>query len=625
LKIMVPLALTVTCGIQLLRVWMAGLFYYLNEVVNAGHAALVGLAALVFAATFLAGRAQRRLGGRALLIVGGGVGVARLIEQLSPAPALDLICASIGVALFWMFMPIAWETLRAREHDRHFAASIVLGLAIDTALKGAWGTLELSWVAGALPLIALALMIGLQLGLLIRYSLASGAGLAGPSPVFAQSSWPLAALGPFLFLQVQLFQNIGHVTTVTGFSQPLAFELIVLGNAFSLIAAGGVYGRLPRRGWTWALVVGLVLLVVVLPLADDPLAPLELLAGQVAAAIGLAIVSQARGTRRSSIVMGAGLLLMFALLLGYYLGQVIKLPIAPWMFQPLAALMLLAAMTAAVRRFGAPRTLDQLDWTPGLIGLGLMILPVIALLGWREPGAVTGQLPVRIMSYNLHSGFDVTGRLNLDGIAQAIETERPDVIGLQEVSRGWVLDGSIDMLTWLSQRLQLPYLWAPTADPIWGNALLSRYPVTDVHWYAMPNNDQVRPPRGYVVATLDVGGQPLTVIVTHLHHEADSALRVPQVAAMNATWSGRAATVLLGDLNATPDAPEMQLLRDAGWIDAFTQSGASGDGFTYASNHPYHRIDYIYHSADLTARDFHVAAGTASDHSGIAVTIDRAR
>ena len=100
-----------------------------------------------------------------------------------------------------------------------------------------------------------------------------------------------------------------------------------------------------------------------------------------------------------------------------------------------------------------------------------MLFPAMALLGWHDPTSTPGQLPIRIMSYNLHSGFDVTGRLNLEGIAQAIEAEQADVIGLQEVSRGWVLDGSVDMLTWLSQRLNLPYVWAPTADPLWGNAI----------------------------------------------------------------------------------------------------------------------------------------------------------
>jgi endonuclease/exonuclease/phosphatase family metal-dependent hydrolase len=112
-------------------------------------------------------------------------------------------------------------------------------------------------------------------------------------------------------------------------------------------------------------------------------------------------------------------------------------------------------------------------------------------------------------------------------------------------------------------------------------------------------------------------------MVTHLHHVGeDSALRVPQVQALLATWANRAATVLMGDLNATPAAPEMQLLRAAGLIDAFAAIGM-GDGFTYASNQPSERIDYIYHSADLAARDFHVNEGTASDHRGIAVTIER--
>ncbi len=141
----------------------------------------------------------------------------------------------------------------------------------------------------------------------------------------------------------------------------------------------------------------------------------------------------------------------------------------------------------------------------------------------------------------------------------------------------------------------------------------------------MPNNDEVRPMRGYVVATIETGDQTLNVIVTHLHHvEEDSVLRVPQVQAIIATWANRTNTVLMGDMNATPDAPEMQLLRDAGLIDSFAEAG-TGDGFTYASNRPYQRIDYIYHSADLTARDFHVNDGTASDHRAVAVTIDRLR
>ena len=612
-----------TFGLQLLRVWIAGLLYYGYEVARASPAVMVGVAALVFAATFLAGPVRRRLGAHALLIIGGGVGALRVIEQINQDPALDLSVASIGLALFFMFIPLMLESLRANEHDRHFATSIVLGVSIDTAIKGALGTLELSWVSGALPLIVVVTGVALQLALLTRYHIQSSQSVT--------VSWALLAIGPFLFLEAQLFQNIGHVSVLTGFSQPLAFELIVLANAFSLVVVGALYGRLPRRAWTWTFVVGLLLVVTTLPLitdlfaqlVSDPLASLELMAGQVAASIGLAVISQARGSRSASGVIGSGLVIMFVLLVGYYLGHVFKLPIAHWMFQPLAALMVLGAMTLTVLRFDVSPTPDRLDWTPGLIGLGLMALPVIALLGWQESSATSGQLPVRIMSYNLHSGFDVTGRLSLEEVAQAIEAERADVIGLQEVSRGWVIDGSIDMLTWLSQRLKLPYVWGPTADPMWGNAILSRYPIKGAQNFAMPNNDVVRPARGYLAAQIEIGDQTLNLMVTHLHHVGpDGAQRVSQVQAMIATWANRATTVLLGDLNATPDAPEMQLLREAGLIDSFATIG-TGDGFTYASNRPYHRIDYIYHSSDLTARDFHVNEGTASDHRGIAVTIER--
>jgi endonuclease/exonuclease/phosphatase family metal-dependent hydrolase len=298
------------------------------------------------------------------------------------------------------------------------------------------------------------------------------------------------------------------------------------------------------------------------------------------------------------------------------------LPIPHWAFVSLAALILAITMILTVRRFPEPHPTDRPDWTAGFIGLGLMILPMIVLLTWHDPIAAPGQFPVRVMSYNLHSGFDVQGRMDLEAIAQTIESEQADVVALQEVSRGWVIDTSADMVTWLSQRLNLPYVWGPTADALWGNAILSRYPIEQVEFRAMPNNDLIRPARGFIDATLNVGGQPLHVIATHLHHvDVDGSLRLPQAQALLDAWAQQPHSIVLGDLNALPNSDEMQLLREAGLSDAFTSSGAGGEGFTFRSGDLNRRIDYIYHSPDLIARDFHVNPSQASDHAALAVTL----
>jgi endonuclease/exonuclease/phosphatase family metal-dependent hydrolase len=43
---------------------------------------------------------------------------------------------------------------------------------------------------------------------------------------------------------------------------------------------------------------------------------------------------------------------------------------------------------------------------------------------------------VRVLTYNLHFGFDVRGWSDLEAAARAIEATGADVVGLQEVSRG---------------------------------------------------------------------------------------------------------------------------------------------------------------------------------------------
>ena len=85
-------------------------------------------------------------------------------------------------------------------------------------------------------------------------------------------------------------------------------------------------------------------------------------------------------------------------------------------------------------------------------------------------------------------------------------------------------------------------------------------------------------------------------------------------------WDGRPNSILLGDLNAEPGAPEITLLEEAGLIDSWLESGV-GPGLTWAAIDPGKRIDWIWHSADLAGDQVEVIQTLASDHLPVMVQI----
>jgi endonuclease/exonuclease/phosphatase family metal-dependent hydrolase len=135
------------------------------------------------------------------------------------------------------------------------------------------------------------------------------------------------------------------------------------------------------------------------------------------------------------------------------------------------------------------------------------------------------------MSYNLHFGFDV------EGVARAIEASGAEIVGLQEVSRGWYVNGSTDMLAWLQRRLRMPHaLFAGASHAVWGNAVLSRHPILSGEVTRLPR-EGVPLRRHALEAEVDLGeGRRLRVVVTHLHHvEGPDGARV-RLAQLPGCW-----------------------------------------------------------------------------------------
>ena len=249
----------------------------------------------------------------------------------------------------------------------------------------------------------------------------------------------------------------------------------------------------------------------------------------------------------------------------------------------------------------------------------LLLLPLHQVVTWNSPSAPpAGWHSLRVLTYNIHQGFDLSGRPGLEAIAAVIEAEQPQIVALQEVPRGWVVNGAVDALSWLAQRLEMHAAWGPAADPLWGNAILSRFPIIQDENRPMPNNDDLLFDRAYLVVTIDAAGEEIQVVATHLHHiEQEPQHRLPQVRALLNEIDWSRPTILLGDLNAQPHHEEVRLLLHSGLLTTRTPTP------TYPADTSKRQIDYVFVTDHFEISDVATAPTTASDHLPLAATLTR--
>ncbi len=255
-------------------------------------------------------------------------------------------------------------------------------------------------------------------------------------------------------------------------------------------------------------------------------------------------------------------------------------------------------------------------------GLAALLAGLVASCALIQTGGEN--IPLRVMTYNIRSGNG-----NLDSTAAAIRAQSPDVVALQEVDVHWAdRSGFADQVAALADKLGMrarfaPIYALPGATPDaptreFGVAVLSRYPIvrfsndTITRLSTQVQNPVPMPAPGLLDALLDVHGHPVRVFNTHLDYRKDPAVRAQQVQEMlGFIGDTEVPTIVFGDMNAPPDAPELQPLlahlRDA-W------SGDANSGFTYPADAPRERIDYILVSPAFVVRGVRVPVTEASDH-----------
>ena len=228
---------------------------------------------------------------------------------------------------------------------------------------------------------------------------------------------------------------------------------------------------------------------------------------------------------------------------------------------------------------------------------------------------------MRILTWNLWWRYGPWQQRG-EAIASVVAEVAPDVCGFQEV---WSA-GAENFAADLAARLGMHWCWASVLvrgddrsagqELRIGNAILSRWPITEPADVPLPTDGHPSERRLALHARVNAPGGCLPFFTTHLSYGPGlSALRVQQVRALAGFVRDRAVDcayppVVTGDLNAEPESDELRLLGgvrtapavpglvlfDAWWYAAPNDPGFTWDrrnGYQGNSVIPDSRIDYI--------------------------------
>ncbi|MEU7797725.1 endonuclease/exonuclease/phosphatase family protein [Micromonospora arborensis] len=653
------LALGVILLIDVLRVWLPGIITIFGQAAST-PAELMGAFALGWFVLALAAPAVvRRVGARPVTVVAAVVlAVARLVLTTAPGGRTQLWLATAG-----LLAGLVWLVGTAADTDRP-VPGLALGFAVNAALHAVLDTVDLvwrgDWVAWLLSSVAVALFLlgaalpGTRAGAALPGTRA-GAALPGTRAGGGGArAWLLA--GPVLLLSGMV--ALSPALARTGMSYLFVGDGVARSPLFGMApvpvaVAGFLFTALTRPPSRWgraygpvALLVGAVLfalnrgdlLLAAILLAavglgaclartDDASRPENgTVSASAADPVGTAATSDRTGDRtvggraaaRRGYAVAAGMLVFALGAVGYYSAYDLG--------YPNAAVPVLVAGLIAVVAFADP---SVVAWRPGpfpplrTAGAVTALALLAPVLADEVPVASNRDGPperLTVVAYNIRMGFGLDGRFDLTGLTEAVRQQRPDVVLLSEVDRAWLLNGGHDTLDLLADRLGMPYVFGPAADPVWGDAVLSRWPVTDPRTLPLP---AVGAPTGAqaLAVTLDLGdGVRTAVVSTHLQPPPGQGpvVQARAVADFAIGYAAGRPLVVAGDLNTEPGDEAFGQFTNAGLADALT---AARPLATSPADEPREQINHIFVSPGLTPSDPVAVRSTASDHLPVAVTL----
>ncbi|MGI8968460.1 MAG: endonuclease/exonuclease/phosphatase family protein [Chloroflexota bacterium] len=231
-------------------------------------------------------------------------------------------------------------------------------------------------------------------------------------------------------------------------------------------------------------------------------------------------------------------------------------------------------------------------------------------------------------------------------LAELIRRHNPDVAVLQETrhdfrfERGKGQGEQLAELTGYHLTWRVGQVYVPLLRVDEGLSILSRQKpdsIMSCRLSRLPREREDGSQRVCLGIATQIEGTEVHIYTSHFSLSEQARIRnALEVSRFVRQQSGGTPSILMGDLNALPDTPPMQVLRGEVTVDGLTgdftdcwwQAEGDAPGFTYASWEPVRRIDYVFARYLPTPVHAEVIGGVAtdgvyaSDHMGVVVEWD---
>ena len=278
----------------------------------------------------------------------------------------------------------------------------------------------------------------------------------------------------------------------------------------------------------------------------------------------------------------------------------------------------------------APTPAKSLDMSRPLLCIALLLaLLTVPLVGASDNGLTAAtaatRKTIRVMTYNIHVGVGIDKKLDLQRIADVINRERPDLVGLQEVDRGVQRTEGKDEIAELAKLTRMDFSFAHNLDyqgGQYGVAILSRHLIQHADHQKYENKRETER-RGMLRVEIELDSKKVNFVTTHLDYQYEDGrlFETEQLLRMLDGVSGP--LIVAGDFNDEPNGGAYKLMLSK-FEDVWPRSKAKGEGLTFPANKPAKRIDYIFcrTSDRIRAKKAWVVETLASDHLPVMAEVE---